>query len=62
MGCFRRGACLDVSERRPGSVRRATKEERFEHARWRQKRAPDIDLHYLEWGIEERIKLTLLAM
>ena len=62
MGCFRRGARLDVSERRPGSVRRATKEERFEHARWRQKRAPDIDLHYLEWGIEERIKLTLLAM
>lgn len=62
IGSFRRGARLDVSERQPGSVRKATKEERFEHGRWRQKKAPDMDVHYLEWGMTEKIRLTLLSM
>ena len=62
MGSFRRGARLDVSERQQGSVRKATKEERFEHERWLQKKAPDIDVHYLEWGMTEKIRLTLLSM
>ena len=61
LGCFRRGARLDVDQCREGSIRKATPREITEHGRWRIRRAPDMSTHYLEWGVEEKVKLTLFA-
>ena len=61
-GVFRRGGRLDVSDVRAGSHRKATKEEINEHGRWRYRKAADMQQHYLQWGVEEKIKLTLFAM
>ena len=59
LGCFRRGARLDVDQRREGSIRKATPREITKHGRWRTRRAPDMSTHYMEWGVEAKIKLTL---
>ena len=61
LGCFRRGARLDVDQRRTGSLRKATPREINEHGRWRTRRAPDMSTHYLEWGVEEKVNLTFFS-
>ena len=61
LGSFHRGARLDVDQQQEGSNRKATPREITEHGRWRTRRAPDMSTHYLEWGVEEKVKLTFYA-
>jgi hypothetical protein len=64
--CYRRGARSHVS--RGGKfgknrLRRATKDEVYEHGRWRRRRSgEDIDKIYQAWPLRDRIKLTLYCM
>jgi len=61
--CFRRGGRSHVS--RGGNfgharLRKATKDEVYEHARWRLRRSAErIDVIYREWTPLDRIKITL---
>jgi hypothetical protein len=63
--CYRRGARSHVS--RGGKfgrhrLRRATKDEVYEHGRWRRQRSGEaIDKMYQSWPLRDRIKLTLLC-
>jgi hypothetical protein len=46
----------------PRCYRRATEAEIYEHARWRRRRQSEaIDVIYREWGLRDRVKLTLYA-
>lgn len=59
---YRRGARSHVSKRRPGQYRKATKDEVYEHARWkRSRRSEEIDVIYREWTLADRIQLTLYS-
>jgi hypothetical protein len=64
--CYRRGARSHVS--RGGKfgkhrLRRASKDEVYEHGRWRRRRSGEaIDKIYQAWPIRDRIKLTLCCM
>lgn len=63
MHSYRRGGRSQVSRRRPGIVRAASKLEVVEHGRWRVKRSSlDMPTAYLEWSIADRIPITLLCM
>lgn len=61
--CYRRGGRSHVS--RGGHFgqhrfRKATKEQIYEHARWRLRRSNEaIDVIYREWTARDRIKITL---
>ena len=60
---YRRGGRTHVSKKRAGCIRKATKEEVTEHARWRKSRAQlDMPGQYLGWALEDRIDVTLLCM
>ena len=61
---YRRGARSHVSKRHLQSARRAASPTQvYEHARWRLRRSSErIDLHYQEWTIPDRIRLTLYFM
>ena len=57
---YRRGG---VSKKRAGCIRKATKEEVTEHARWRKSRAQlDMPGQYLGLSLDDRIDVTLLCM
>jgi hypothetical protein len=64
--CYRRGARSHVS--RGGKfgrhrLRRATKDEVYEHGRWRRRRSGEaIDKIYQSWPLRDRLKLTLYCM
>ena len=64
--CYRRGARSHVS--RGGKfgrhrLRRATKDEVYEHGRWRRRRSGEaIDKIYQSWPLRDRLKLTLFCM
>jgi hypothetical protein len=64
--CYRRGARSHVS--RGGKfgrhrLRRATKDEVYEHGRWRRRRSGEaIDKMYQSWPLRDRLKLTLYCM
>ena len=66
MHSWRRGADTFVHQLWPGiNLRVATKEEIYEHARWKLKKAgsrEDMHVHYREWNREERIRITFLCM
>jgi hypothetical protein len=60
--CFRRGACSHVSW---GGIygqhrfRKATKDEVYEHGRWRRLRSHEqVDVMYWEWTLFDRLQLT----
>jgi hypothetical protein len=60
--CYRRGSRTHVSRKNPRCYRRATEAEIYEHARWRRRRQSEaIDVIYREWGLRDRVKLTLYA-
>ena len=60
--CYRRGARSHVSKTRAGQYRKATKDQIYEHARWRRSRRGEaIDVIYREWTLCDRIQLTLYA-
>ena len=60
--CYRRGARTHVSKRRPGQLRKATKDQVYEHARWRRRRqGEDIDVIYREWTLRDRVMITLCS-
>ena len=63
--CYRRGARSHVSR---GGIygayrfRRATKDQVYEHARWRRKRSSEsIDKQYQAWTLRDRVTLTLVC-
>lgn len=58
---YRRGATSYVKKKRPETVRAATREEQFQHARWNL-RSVDIDQHYTEWSTQDRLAITLLCL
>jgi hypothetical protein len=64
--CYRRGARSHVSRGgKFGKHRlcRATKDEVYEHGRWRRRRSgEDIDKIYQAWPLRDRIKLTLYCI
>ena len=59
---YRRGARSHVSKRRAGMYRKASKDQVYEHARWKRRRSgEDIDVAYREWTLSDRIQLTLYS-
>ena len=62
---WRRGAESFVRKRRPGLNRRkASGDEIYEHARWRKRKTnqqEDIDMHYTEMPLVDRLAITLLC-
>jgi len=62
---WRRGTESFVRKHRPGlNIRAATKDEQYEHARWRRKRnqaSEAIDVHYTEMELDDRLAITLLC-
>jgi len=59
---YRRGARSHVSKRRLGQYRKASKDQVYEHARWkRSRRSEAIDVIYREWTLPDRIQLTLYS-
>ena len=64
MHTWRRGADTFVQQFLAAWQRRkARKDELYEHGRWTKKlTSEDMHIHYREWGIPERITLTLLCM
>jgi hypothetical protein len=63
-GRYRRGGRSQVTIRRAGCVRAASKAEIAEHGRWRtQNRGYEaMSEHYNESNLEDRIYITLLCM
>lgn len=60
--CYRRGARSHVSRSRTGQYRKATKDQVYEHARWRRSRRGEaVDVIYREWNLCDRIQLTLYS-
>ena len=62
---YKNGGQSDASLKRPGSIRKASTDERNEHGRWRTKNSPGAEpivVHYTQWTIRDRINCTLLAM
>lgn len=60
---YRRGARTHVSRRHRSQMRTATTDEIYEHARWRRRSSSEqIDVHYREWTLRDRISLTQLCM
>jgi hypothetical protein len=63
MHSYRRGARSHVSQRRPLCVRKATPEEVNEHGRWRRQRQSEpMAEQYRQWGLADRLAVTLLCM
>jgi hypothetical protein len=66
MHSWRRGADTFVQNFIPSHQRRKARgPEIYEHARWRKKEkhaSEEMHIHYREWGIPERIRLTQLCM
>ena len=61
--CYRRGARSHVSHHLPGRRTKATKEQVYEHGRWRYNtRNLPIDMVYLQWSYKDRLKLSRLFM
>jgi len=61
--CYRRGARTHVSRVHSPTYRRPTKDEVYEHARWRRPRSSEaIDVMYCDWPLFDQVKLTLLSM
>ena len=62
---FRRGAETFVRKRRAGiTLRGATLDEIYEHARWRRRRklgSEAIDRHYTDPPLFDRITITMLS-
>ena len=59
--CYRRAGRTHVTK--PHTQRRATKDQIYEHARWkRQSKGEDIDVVYRQWSILDRIQITLYSM
>ena len=48
--------------RQPTFGRRATRAERYEHARWSMRGAEDIDALYREWPLYERLAIMMYCM
>jgi hypothetical protein len=63
MHMYRRGATSHVARHRDGCVRKATRDEINEHARWRCRNtgSETVSLHYQEMSIEDRLYITLLC-
>ena len=59
--CYRRGGESYVKKKRPENYRRATKEEQYQHARWKCA-SESIDQRYTEWSREDRICIGLLCL
>jgi hypothetical protein len=60
---YRRGGRTHVSRKRPGCLRKATKEEVNEHGRWRKPRASlDMPSAYNGWSVADRVSITLQCM
>ena len=60
---YRRGARTHVSHKIKGQRSIASKEQIYEHARWRyNSRNLPIDVIYRQWSYKDRIKLTRLFM
>lgn len=63
MHVHRAGGRSHVSQKRPGCFRKATNEEVNEHGRWRLKRSGEsMAEQYRQWGLPERVAITLLCM
>ena len=61
---YRRGAYthVDIVRDSWNPRRKATMEQRYEHARWSWKRAGEkIYIQYRQWGLYERVKITLFC-
>ena len=62
--CYRRGARTECqrAKRGPG-LRKASKAQVYEHARWMMKRSSEeIDVLYREWTLHDRLCLTLHSL
>jgi hypothetical protein len=63
--CYRRGGRSQQVTRGPTAqipFRRASKEQRYEHARWRlQCTGESVDALYREWNLRDRVRLTLFC-
>ena len=60
--CYRRGARTHATKNSKKDSRRATKDQVYEHGRWRRRRATEaIDKQYDEWTTQDRIQITLLC-
>jgi hypothetical protein len=61
---FRRGGNTHTRRHRPPCIRKATKEERDEHGRWRRRHTGNepMQLHYDAPPLEDRLYITLLCM
>jgi hypothetical protein len=62
--CYRRGGRSQVTRGPTAQIayRRASKEQRYEHARWRLQRSGEsVDALYREWNLRDRVRLTLFC-
>jgi hypothetical protein len=61
---YRRGGNTQTRRHRPPCIRKATREERDEHGRWRRRHtgSEPMQLHYDAPPLEDRIYITLLCM
>ena len=63
MRSWRRGAKTFAERHHPGiNIRKSTKLEREEHARWSVRYDADMDTHYREWPLLWRLFLTMLCL
>ena len=61
--CYRRGARTHVSRSQPGRRTMASKDQIYEHARWRYRRnSQPVDVIYRDWTFFDHIKITLFYM
>lgn len=61
---YRRGGNTQTRRHRPPCIRKATREERDEHGRWRRRHtgSEPMQLHYDAPPLEDRVYITLLCM
>ena len=60
---FRRGAATFTRKKQPHTSRGATKDEIYAHARWRRRfGTEDIDQHYTDLPLLDRLAITFLCM
>lgn len=61
--CYRRCSRTEAERTKKAPMRKATKAEIYEHARWRYKRSGEaIDVNYRDWALRERINITYFSM
>jgi hypothetical protein len=60
--CYRRGARTHATKSGKVQSRKATKDQVYEHGRWRRRRASEpIDKQYDAWSLQDRLKITLFC-